>query len=73
MQTLPSELAASNVRAEFARRRLNSSDLSEWLGISRTAAAERLTGKRALSINELATIAIGLDVPLIALIDGGSE
>lgn len=67
MQTATAETGA-NVRAEIARRGVTQAAISEAIGVSQSQFSKRLQGRIAFDINELASIAHVLDVPLTDLI-----
>jgi hypothetical protein len=71
----PTDVAASNVRAEMARSwpRVTQRDIGEALGIAHSAVSHRLTGRTPFDINELAVIAGLLGVDLSVLVDGVSS
>lgn len=56
---------AAEVRAAMGRQNVRARDLSAAIGISQGALSERLNGKRAFNVDQLARIADVLDVDLI--------
>lgn len=62
------ELVASNVRAEFARRRLGASDLAPVLGVALRQAQRRLSGDTPFSLDEVADVAAYLEIDLTILV-----
>jgi transcriptional regulator with XRE-family HTH domain len=66
--SLPAASVANEVRAAMSRRRMSQMQLAEALGRSQAFVSRRLTGEIAFDINELATIAEALDVPITALL-----
>lgn len=64
----PTEQVAANVRAEMARQRITQAQLAAVLGRSQQALSSRLSGRVAFSIDEIATVADRLGIPVSALI-----
>lgn len=62
------ERVATEIRLEMVRQRKTGVDLSNLLNCSQQAASRRLTGKVALDLDEIATIAGWLGVEPTALI-----
>lgn len=58
------EVVAANVRAELARRKLGTADLSLQLGCSRRAAQNRWNGDTAYSVGQIEQVAAWLGVPV---------
>lgn len=58
----------ANVRAEMARRNLSQQSMSQKVNLSQQALSRRMTGQIAFSVDELADIAVALDVTLTDLI-----
>jgi transcriptional regulator with XRE-family HTH domain len=63
-----SERVARNVRAEMVRAAINQTDIASHLGISQQSISRRLSGRTSFTIDELAHIAIVLNVRLADLI-----
>lgn len=66
MEQTTTERTAAVVRAEVARRKVRTSELSELLGKSRTTVWRRLNGTQPFDVDELTRIAGYLDVPVTA-------
>lgn len=69
--TLSDHVAAS-VRAERARRRWTQAQLAERAGLSRTTVGDIETGKRQLTLNQVAALCRAMSVPLAILAAGAS-
>lgn len=69
----PTDVVASNVRAEMARRRITQRDVATALGIAHSAVSHRLTGRTTFDVNELAVIAGLLGVEVAHLVHGVSS
>lgn len=67
MKTAAQQTGA-NVRAEMARRGLTQSDLAGRLGMSQPMLSNRLLGKTAFDVDELAAVAAALDLDVNVLI-----
>ncbi len=67
-ETSGRELVAAEVRAELARRKLNSNSLPSIIGKSQRYWYERLNGKLSFSIDDLAALSNALQVPMSAFI-----
>ncbi|MBP7973443.1 MAG: helix-turn-helix transcriptional regulator [Candidatus Nanopelagicales bacterium] len=63
-----SDTVSGEIRAQLARKRLTQGDLSTALGISQPQVSSRLLGRIGWSIDELATVAAWLDIPLADLV-----
>lgn len=70
MTTNPSAVIGANVRAEMARRGISQTALAMRLQKSQTAVSKRLRGETPFDVNELATVAAALNVPMGALTAG---
>lgn len=70
MTTTPTATAGANVRGEMARRGVTQASLSIAIGLSQPAISKRLRGETPFDINELARIAVFLNVPLARLTEG---
>lgn len=70
MNYTQSAAAGVNVRAELARKGLSQADLGLHLGISQAAVSAKIAGKTPFTIDQLASVAALLDVPLGALTEG---
>lgn len=70
----PTTLAvAANVRSLMALRGLTQHDVARHLGISQQAVSDRLRGETVWNVNELADVALLLDVTAASLlVDGGA-
>lgn len=64
MEQTPTERTAGAVRAELARRKISGRDLAASLGWSVTTTWRRLNGTTAFDVEELATVAEHLGVPV---------
>jgi len=58
----PTYRVAAEIRAEMARRNVTQRALSEATGMHVAALGARLKGRRPITVDELTTIAIALDV-----------
>lgn len=65
-----SRQAGGNVRAEMARQRVSQAMLGKHLGISQAAVSAKLLGKTPFTIDQLASVAALLGVPLETLTEG---
>ena len=63
-----SPLVAEEVRAWLGRRRITQTALARALGLSQPAVSNRLKGTTPFDVNELATTAQLLDIPLERLL-----
>jgi transcriptional regulator with XRE-family HTH domain len=70
MTQSPTATAGANVRGEMARRGVTQEAVGKALRLSQPAVSKRLRGDVPFDINELATIAALLDVPLERLTEG---
>lgn len=68
MAQTTAELTAGAVRAELARRRISGRELAKALGWARTTTSRRLNGATPFDIEELATVANFLNLPVSALV-----
>jgi transcriptional regulator with XRE-family HTH domain len=66
MEQTTTERTAAMVRAEVARRKIRTCELSDLLGKSRTTVWRRLNGMQPFDVDELAQIARFLDIPVAA-------
>jgi len=62
------ETIAANVRAEAARKRKTQADLAAMLGKSQQAVSRKWHGETPFTAEEMAALALGLGVPVSALI-----
>lgn len=60
--------AAANIRAAMASQKRTARELADHLGISRQSAGRRIGGGADLTVNECASIARWLAVPISAII-----
>lgn len=60
----PAQRSAAEVRAALAREQITRSAVAKHLGHSRAAMTRRLSGEIPLNVNELAALAVLLDVPV---------
>ena len=67
------DIAANNLRGERARRRLTQAQLAEMLGWPRTSVYDVESGRRRLSLDDLAAICRVLGVPLAELLRGADD
>ncbi len=63
----------SNVRAEMARRRITQTELASHLDMSQSMLSNRLTGKLAFNVDELASIAAALEVDIAVLMQAPAD
>lgn len=70
MTSSPTATTGANVRAEMARKAVTQTQLASALGLSQGAVSARIRGTTPFDINELATIAGLLDVPIGRLTEG---
>ena len=63
-----SEIVASNIRAEAARRMLNQIQLGELIGMSQGAINKRWTGKRPWHLDDIEAVADVLGVSVADLV-----
>jgi transcriptional regulator with XRE-family HTH domain len=68
MAQTPAIQTGANVRAEMARRGVTQQTLAAHLNLPQSAVSNRLRGKTAFNVNELAAAAAFLGVPLSALL-----
>lgn len=64
----PHQIAAAEVRAELARRRIPQSALAYTLKMSEVSISRRLRGETPFDINELVAVAEFLQVPVTRLL-----
>lgn len=62
------ERVAAEVRAQMARKRVTQTDLAAALGVSQMTISRRLNGRAPFDVEELAAVALALDVPLATLV-----
>lgn len=67
------DIVANNIRAERARRRWTQSGLAERLGWPRTSIYDVESGKRRLSLDDLAALCEAFEVPLVELCHGADS
>lgn len=72
-QTASRERIAENVRAAKARRRVTDADIADVIGVSRSAANDRINGNANFRIHELQLLAVFLDTPFEQLIAPAAE
>jgi len=60
---------ASNVRAEMARRNHTQQSLAQAVGKTQQSLSRRLSGRTSFTIDELADIAVALNVNLASLVE----
>lgn len=65
-----SRQAGLNVRAEMARKRVSQTALGRHLGMSQAAVSAKLRGQTPFTIDQLASVAALLEVPLETLTEG---
>jgi predicted transcriptional regulator len=70
MPTSPTAQVAGNVRAEMGRRNVTQMHLAQELGLTQAAVSRRITGKVPFNIEELAAVAVILDVTVAHLTAG---
>jgi transcriptional regulator with XRE-family HTH domain len=70
MQSSPTARVAGNVRAEMARLNVNQTQLATAMDLTQAAVSRRLTGKVPFNVQELAALAIFLDIPVARLTEG---
>lgn len=70
MHTKPSAEIGANIRAELARRGLSQTEFASRMGISQSQLSKRLAGTIPIDVNELANVALALDVDIARLLDG---
>lgn len=63
MPETPTELIATNVRAEVAKKRIRQTAIAERLGLNQQQVSRRLNGQVPLSAAELRELAAMLEVP----------
>lgn len=63
------ELAAGNVRAAMARRRLTTRQVADWLGLGPAVTASRLSGKVPFRIDELGILAEAMGIPVASFLE----
>lgn len=63
-----SDITVANLRAEIARRGMNRQEFGRHMGWSKNTTTAKLTGRSALSLNELDRAARVLDVELLTLV-----
>lgn len=59
---------AAEIRAQLARRRVTQSELAAAVGVSNAWVSVRLSGKQAIDLNDLESIAAAIDVPVYDLL-----
>lgn len=62
------ELVAAEVRAELARRKMNSNNLPEYVGRSQSYWYQRLNANLPFSIDDLGVLSAAFDIPMSAFI-----
>jgi ribosome-binding protein aMBF1 (putative translation factor) len=67
------DVLANAVRAERSRRRWTQAELAERLAMPRTSVADIESGRRRLTLDDLAAICTVYDLPLIALCAGADR
>ena len=65
-----SPVVAANVRAERVRRGMRQAQLAQLLGTSQTTISQIEAGQRTVSVDDLASLCLALDVPLVRLLAG---
>ena len=68
-----SAVIAANVRAERARRGMRQNQLAQLLGTSQTTVSLIEAGQRAVSFDDLASLCLAFEVPLVRLLTGADE
>lgn len=68
MPPTPTAQVGANVRAEMARKGVTQQQLGSHLGLAQASISARLRGRTAFNVNELATVAAFLDVPMESLL-----
>lgn len=62
------DTVAANIRAEMARQRLTQNAVAVEVGMSPAAISQRLSGKTAISVDDLVRLARALNVTAEALL-----
>ena len=70
MTSTPTSRTGVNVRGEMARKGITQAQIAEALDLSQAAVSSRVRGLTPFDINELATIAALLEIPIERLIEG---
>jgi transcriptional regulator with XRE-family HTH domain len=70
MQSSPTARVAGNVRAEMGRQNVTQVQLAGAMSLTQAAISRRLTGKVPFNVQELADLAVFLDVPVSRLTEG---
>lgn len=65
-----SKIVGRNIRAEMVRRGISQDAIANLLGLSQPAVSARLRGETRITMDDAATIAGHLRVPMSVLLDG---
>jgi transcriptional regulator with XRE-family HTH domain len=65
-----SHIVGRNIRAEMVRRGISQAAIAKLLDISQAAVSARLRGETRITMDDAATIAAHLKVPMSVLLDG---
>ena len=66
----PAHIVGANVKAEIGRRSVTQGQLAAHLGMTQSSLSKRILGRIAFDVDELASVASFLDVPLAVLTEG---
>lgn len=64
------EAVASVVREAMARKKISGRALADQIGVPQSVFSRRMTGEVAFDVDELAKIAVALEMPLDRLVSG---